>query len=81
MSGRGAGSKIVRWSVPGLVGTLAFGGTIVLVDAESKDVGDDGDGGTRTLVFGAEVSVRWHSFRRIGIEDAGRSAGMEKAWM
>lgn len=53
----------------------------MLVDTEENDTGDDGDDGVSKLVIGGEISVRWHSLRRVGIEDAGRIAGSEKAWM
>jgi hypothetical protein len=63
---------MVRWRVPPLAsGTM---GTMVVV--EEKGAGSVGDGGE-----GAEMSVRWHSFRRSGSEAAGRSAGRQKAWM
>jgi hypothetical protein len=58
---------------------LGFAGTIVLVEDEEKDTGELGDGGGKRFVFGDEVSVRWHSLRSVGIEDAGKMAGRENA--
>jgi len=53
----------------GLVGTLVV---VVVVNW----LGVMGEGGV-----GREARVRWHSLRRDGMEDAGRRAGSEKAWM
>jgi len=64
---------IVRWSVPALAVGLV--GTMVVVE-EEKGIGDVGESGE-----GRGKSVRWHSLRREGMEDAGRRAGREKAWM
>jgi len=70
VAGRGDGSRSVRWRVPprrsGFIG--------MTVAVEEKDAGSVGEGGD-----GAEISVRWHSFRMRGIEAAGRSAGRQKA--
>jgi hypothetical protein len=48
----------------------------MVVVEEENGMGDVGEGGV-----GRGVSVRWHSLRRDGMEDAGRMAGSEKAWM
>jgi hypothetical protein len=64
---------MVRCSVPALAVGLV--GTMVVVE-EENGMGDVGEGGV-----GREARVRWHSLRRDGMEDAGRRAGSEKAWM
>lgn len=84
VSGKGAGSRMVRWMEPALWRGLGLRGIMVRVDEEEKESGEPGEGGRRrpgTVFAGAreERKVRWHSRRRVGIEDAGRIAGRENA--
>jgi len=64
---------IVKCKVPALAVGLV--GTMVVVE-EENGIGDVGEGGE-----GRGESVRWHSLRREGMEDAVRRAGSEKACM
>lgn len=53
-----------------------FGTGMVLVGLVKIDWDD-----VTELNLTAVVSVRWHSFRMEGIDDAGRRDGIEKAWI
>jgi hypothetical protein len=62
----GEGSRIVRLREP----ALEVEGKVSVVEETGDEIGLD-----------AEVSVLWQSLSRAGIEDAGRRAGSENAWI
>lgn len=42
---------------------------------------EDGEVSVDGTDLGSEMSVRWHSFKRAGIEDDGKRAGSEKEYI